>query len=101
MAEPYAIPAQRHRVEDVIERSRFITTVAHAATADEARAFFDEMRAEYPDANHNCWAFVAGPPGSSASIGMSDAGEPHGTAGRPMLDVLLHSDIGEIAVVVT
>lgn len=61
----------------------------------------DEIRAEFPDATHNCWAYVAGPPGDSALIGMSDAGEPHGTAGRPMLDVLLHSGIGEVVAVVT
>jgi uncharacterized YigZ family protein len=97
----YRIPGIAHRVEDVIERSRFITTVAHAPDAEEARAFIDEMRREFPDANHNCWAFVAGPPGSTASVGMSDAGEPHGTAGRPMLDVLIHSDIGEVVAVVT
>jgi uncharacterized YigZ family protein len=59
------------------------------------------MNAEFPDATHNCWAFVAGPPGSTSRIGMSDAGEPHGTAGRPMLTVLLHSGIGEIAAIVT
>jgi uncharacterized YigZ family protein len=59
------------------------------------------MRAEFPDATHNCWAYVAGPPGSTRAIGMSDAGEPHGTAGRPMLDVLLYSGIGEVAAVVT
>jgi uncharacterized YigZ family protein len=97
----FPIPAQRHRVETAIERSRFITTVEHAPTPDTARAFIDDMRREFPDANHNCWAYVCGPPASTASIGMSDAGEPHGTAGRPMLDVLLHSGIGEVAVVVT
>ena len=59
------------------------------------------MNAEFPDATHNCWAFVAGPPGSTNQIGMSDAGEPHGTAGRPMLTVLLHSGVGEIAAIVT
>ncbi len=52
-----------------------------------------------PDATHHCWAFVAGPPGSTAHIGMSDAGEPHGTAGRPMLTALLHGGVGEIVVV--
>jgi uncharacterized YigZ family protein len=46
-------------------------------------------------------AYVVGPPGSTAQIGMSDAGEPHGTAGRPMLTVLLHSGIGDICAVVT
>ena len=100
-ADGYAIPAESVRTEDVILGSRFIATLAHAPTADAARAFLDQVRAEFPDATHHCWAFVAGPPGSTASIGMSDAGEPHGTAGRPMLDVLLHSGIGEIAVVVT
>jgi uncharacterized YigZ family protein len=102
MAEAeYRIPAGQHRVEQQVERSRFITTVAPAATPEAARAFIDAMRAEFPDATHNCWAFVAGPPGSTRAIGMSDAGEPHGTAGRPMLDVLLYSGIGEIAAVVT
>jgi uncharacterized YigZ family protein len=97
----YAIPARPHRAEQVIERSRFIATVGHAADAAAARAFIDVVRGEYPDATHNCWAYVAGPPGSTASMGMSDAGEPHGTAGRPMLDVLLHSGVGEVVVVVT
>lgn len=97
----YSVPADRHRVTQEIERSRFITTVAPAATLEEARAFIDEVRAEFPDANHNCWAYVVGPPGSTAAIGMSDDGEPHGTAGRPMLTALLHSGVGDIAAVVT
>lgn len=97
----FLIPAAPHRTETVISRSRFIATLAHVATPVDARAFIDAMRAEFPDATHNCWAYVAGPPGDTAQIGLSDAGEPHGTAGRPMLDVLLHSGIGEIAAVVT
>lgn len=97
----YPVPAQTHRAELSIERSRFITTVAHAVDAETARALIDAVRAEFPDATHHCWAFVAGPPGSTTHIGMSDAGEPHGTAGRPMLDVLLHSGVGEIVAVVT
>lgn len=59
------------------------------------------MREEWPDATHNCWAFVAGPPGSTTHIGMSDDGEPHGTAGRPMLTTLLHGGVGEIIAVST
>lgn len=97
----YLIPSATHRTETTISRSRFITTIAHTPTVQDAREFIDAMRAEFPDATHNCWAYVTGPPGDTASIGMSDAGEPHGTAGRPMLDVLLHSGIGEIAAVVT
>lgn len=97
----YAIPASRARVEETILRSRFITTAAPAATVDEARAFIASVRNEFPDATHHCYAFVAGPPGSTAQIGMSDDGEPGGTAGRPMLAVLLGSAVGEVAVVVT
>jgi uncharacterized YigZ family protein len=97
----YRIPVGVHRAEQVVERSRFIATLAHAASAEAARSFIDHVREEFPDATHHCWAYVAGPPGDTRSIGMSDAGEPHGTAGRPMLDVLLHSGTGEIATVVT
>ncbi|MFQ5538178.1 MAG: YigZ family protein [Gemmatimonadota bacterium] len=97
----YPVPAATHRVEETIQRSRFITTVGRASTPEEARVFIDTVRAEFPDATHNCWAYVAGPPGSTAHIGMSDDGEPHGTAGKPMLTTLLHSGLGEIAAVCT
>jgi len=97
----YPIPASQHRTTEVIERSRFTCTLAHAATAAEAQAVIAAVRAEWPDATHHCTAWVAGPPGSTAQVGMSDDGEPHGTAGRPMLNVLLHSDVGEIVAVVT
>jgi uncharacterized YigZ family protein len=97
----YAIPARIHRVEVTVRRSRFITTLAHAPDATAARAFVDRMRDEYPDATHNCWAFLAGPPGSTTRIGMSDDGEPHGTAGKPMLTMLLHGGVGEVVAVCT
>jgi uncharacterized YigZ family protein len=90
-----------HRVEESIQRSRFITMLAHAPDADAAHAFVDSVRAELPDATHHCWAFVAGPPGSTSHIGMSDDGEPHGTAGRPMLTALLHGGVGEVVAVCT
>jgi uncharacterized YigZ family protein len=101
MSSRYAIPARIHRVEETIQRSRFVTTAAHAPDADAAHAFVDRMRDEFPDATHNCWAFVAGPPGSTTHVGMSDDGEPHGTAGKPMLTTLLHSGVGEIVAVCT
>lgn len=100
-ARRYRVPAQNARVEDRIEKSRFIASVARAESAPDARAFVDALRAEFPDATHHCFAFVAGPPGSSTAIGASDDGEPAGTAGRPMLSVLLNSGVGEIVVVVT
>jgi uncharacterized YigZ family protein len=102
MAARYYIPQPgRHRSEEIIKRSRFIATVAWTPDAEAARVFISEVKAEFPEATHNCWAYTAGPPGDTASIGFSDDGEPHGTAGRPMLNALLHSGIGEVAVVVT
>lgn len=97
----YPIPAGVHAATQVIERSRFTCTIAHAPDTAAAQAFIREIAAASPEATHHCTAWVAGPPGSTARIGMSDDGEPHGTAGRPMLNVLLHSGIGEIVAVVT
>ena len=97
----YKIPATRYRTEETIRRSRFIATVAHASTEEDAKTFVSIIKSEFPDATHNCWAYVAGPPGDTARVGMSDDGEIHGTAGKPILSVLLHSDIGEIVAVVT
>ena len=97
----YDVPQGQCRVEQVVQRSRFVTTVARASSPEMARAFVQSIRAEFPDATHHCWAFQTGPPGSTAQVGMSDAGEPHGTAGKPMLTVLLHSGVGEIVAVCT
>lgn len=97
----YRVPARIHRVEEVVQRSRFTTTAARAPDADAAHAFIQTIRDEFPGATHHCWAFVAGPPGSTTHIGMSDDGEPHGTAGKPMLTALLHGGVGEIVVVCT
>lgn len=95
------VAAGRHRAEQSVQRSRFICTLERVSDAGEAQAFVRAMNVEFSDATHNCWAYVAGAPGSTNVVGMSDDGEPHGTAGRPMLTVLLHSGIGEIAAVVT
>ena len=100
-AARYPVPASNRRIEQEISRSRFITTVGRASTVDEAMVFVRAVAAEFPDATHNCWAYVVGPPGDTGRIGMSDAGEPHGTAGRPMLNALLHAGVGDVVAVVT
>lgn len=100
-ASRYPVPAAEHRTREEIERSRFVTTLAPAPTVDAAQAVLARVRAEFPDASHHCWAMVVGPPGSTTRIGMSDDGEPHGTAGRPMLTALLHSGLGDVVAVVT
>jgi len=100
-ASRYPVPAATHRVEQEISRSRFITTIGRVSTVEEAQAFIRAVADEFSDATHNCWAYVVGPPGETGRIGMSDAGEPHGTAGRPMLNALLHAPVGDVAAVVT
>ena len=100
-APRYPVPADRARAEVEFSRSRFLCTLSRAETAADAQWLVRELRSEFPDATHHCWAFIAGPPGSTSQIGLSDDGEPHGTAGRPMLTVLTHCGVGEIAAVVT
>lgn len=100
-AVPDVAPQHPHSTEIIIRRSRFLTQCAHTAGPAEARAFVEQVRREHADATHNCWAYAAGAPGDTARIGSSDDGEPHGTAGRPMLQVVLHSDVGELCMVVS
>lgn len=94
-------PGEIFRVEQTIKRSRFIASVGHTPGVEEAKAFIEQIKAEFEDARHNCWAYCAGAAGSTDRIGASDDGEPHGTAGRPMLTAVTHSGIGEVTVVVT
>ena len=100
-AVPAATPDQPHCTEMIIRRSRFLALCAHTPGPVAARAFVEEIRRRHADATHNCWAYAAGAPGHTAQIGSSDDGEPHGTAGRPMLQVMLHSGVGELCVVVS
>lgn len=97
----YPIPEGRFRSEIEVGRSRFIATVHPVASADEAQLFIAEIKAEFLDAHHNCWAYLIGQPGSTDHVGMSDDGEPHGTAGKPMLTALQYSGLGDTVVVVT
>lgn len=103
--DTYLIPAlaknEIHRTELVVKKSRFITSIGHTRGVDEAKAFIEKISLEFADARHNCFAYNADKPGSSGYAGCSDDGEPHGTAGKPMLNVILHSDAGEITAVVT
>ena len=94
-------PGEVFRVEQTIKRSRFIASGGHTPGVEEAKAFIEQIKAEFEDARHNCWAYCAGAAGSTDRIGASDDGEPHGTAGRPMLTAVTHSGIGEVTVVVT
>ena len=85
--------------EIVEKKSRFIATVLPIETEEEALEFIAKMKKKYWDARHNCYAYVIGERQELQRC--SDDGEPNGTAGRPMLDVLLHEDIHNTVVVVT
>ncbi len=98
MAAGYLIPAAPVRTEIIINRSRFVTTAQMTATVAEARARLAALRAELSGANHHVYAFRVGF-GQSITEGMSDAGEPSGTAGPPTLAVVRGSGIGDILVV--
>ena len=79
--------------------SRFLCTLRRVATEDEARALVAALRREHGDARHHCSAFVLGPDGAVQRS--SDDGEPAGTAGAPMLDVLRGAGVSDVAAVVT
>ena len=85
--------------EIIEKKSRFIATVRPVRNEEEALAFLEEMRKQYWDARHNCYAYSVGR--NREYTRCSDDGEPSGTAGRPMLDVILGEDIYNVAVVVT
>ena len=99
--DDYLVPKGLFRLEEKIRKSRFIASVGRANDLEGAKAFIREIQQSFPDATHNCWAFALDAPGQTARVGASDDGEPHGTAGRPILNALLHSNVGEAVVVVT
>jgi len=99
-AKIYLIPATTCRTEYVVLKSRFVTTIARVSSTDEAKAFLNSIRNQMNNASHHAYAFRVGH-GKSVVDGMSDAGEPPGTAGAPILSVLRGTDIGDIIVVVT
>ena len=88
-----------HSSEKVIERSRFITTSAHVEGEEEARAFIARISGKFKDATHNCYAYIADSTGNAPRF--SDDGEPGGTAGMPILEVIKNKKLFCTAVVVT
>lgn len=87
--------------ETEVKRSRFLTVVAPVGSEVEAREVIAGERAKYPDARHHCSAFVLESEGATARTHFSDDGEPSGTAGAPMLEVLVGADLINVVVVVT
>ena len=81
-----------------IKGSRFIATAAPAGDEDEAKALLEELRAEWPDASHHCWAWRLATPAIERA---GDDGEPGGSAGRPILASIVGRDLVDTAVIVT
>ena len=98
MSDRYPIPAGPAQIELVILKSRFIARAQYTPTVEAAKAFIAQVSQTYPDASHHVYAFAVGF-GASVTHGMSDAGEPGGTAGRPTLAVVKGSNLGDVTVV--
>lgn len=94
----YIVPYQDAESEFTEKRSRFITHLYKVETEAEARARIEEMKKKYYDARHNCWCYLLQEGGV---VRYSDDGEPQGTAGIPVLDVLLKENLTDCVVVAT
>ena len=99
MLKKYKTILTQAEAEIVEKKSRFIATVRPVKTEEEAKAFIEEMKKKYWNATHNVFAYQIGERNELQRF--SDDGEPHGTAGRPMLTMLLHGGVGELSAVVT
>lgn len=96
---PYKIVYQQGSGEIVEKKSRFIAHVAPAESEAEAAAFIESIRKKYYDARHHCFAYIIGR--NKELTRCSDDGEPGGTAGRPILEVLLSGELTNTVAVVT
>ena len=90
---------QAHSIENVISKSRFIAYIKPVSTENEAKAFIDKIKTKHKDATHNCSAYTVGPEMNIQKA--NDDGEPSGTAGIPMLEILKKQEIHNVCVVVT
>ena len=93
----YFIPAGAGEAEFVEKRSSFLGHVRMVETEDEAKAFVTEMKKKFYDARHNCWCYII----KDGAVRYSDDGEPQGTAGIPMLEVLKREGVTNVVCVVT
>ena len=83
-----------------IKKSEFIAYAYPVTSREQAMFHVEQLREQYADARHFCWAYIVGDPDNTTSAGFDDDGEPSGTAGRPILNVLQHKSIGNVIVIV-
>jgi len=96
----YTIAAREARFEQEIKKSRFIGVATRVSSSGDAAEALATLKKEFPDATHHCWAYVLGNPKTSSEMRMNDDGEPTGTAGKPILNVVQHKKVGDILLVV-
>ncbi|MDP2536037.1 YigZ family protein [Alteromonas stellipolaris] len=97
----YPVPAQQIENLYEIKKSKFIAFAAFADSREAAMSHLANVKQKYPDARHHCWAYLLGNPHSPSSAAMADDGEPSGTAGKPILNVLQHKGVGDVMIIVT
>ncbi|MBK3394215.1 YigZ family protein [Psychrobacter sp. M9-54-1] len=83
-----------------IKKSEFIAYAYPVNSREQAMFHVEQLRVQYADARHHCWAYIIGDPNNTTSAGFDDDGEPNGTAGRPILNVLQHKSIGNVIIIV-
>ncbi|HCR86931.1 MULTISPECIES: YigZ family protein [Psychrobacter] len=83
-----------------IKKSEFIAYAYPVTSREQAMFHVEQLRVKYADARHHCWAYIIGDPNNTTSAGFDDDGEPNGTAGRPILNVLQHKSIGNVIIIV-
>jgi len=96
----YSMPTREARFAQEIKRSRFIGVAIRVSSSEATTEALAALKKEFPDATHHCWAYILGNPASSSHMRTDDDGEPSGTAGKPILNVLQHKDVGDILLVV-
>ena len=101
MNKSYPIPASALQVIIEVKKSRFIAHASYVSDRKEALAQLQQAKQRYPDARHHCWAYLIGNPASASSAAMNDDGEPSGTAGKPILNVIQHKGVGDVMIVVS
>lgn len=96
----YPVPSDQACSEVEIKKSRFIAYAQGIENRAAGMAWLAEIKAQYPDARHHCWAYLLGNPTCATNAGMGDDGEPSGTAGKPILNVLNHKGVGDVMIIV-
>ncbi len=97
----YQQPAALVETTLEVKKSRFIAWLCPAASREAAMEHLARAQDHYPDARHHCWAYLLGAPHQPLTMASSDDGEPSGTAGKPILNVMQHKPVGDAMVIVS